>query len=202
MPIAFECRSQQNQAELKPLEGKITGYPIVFNKQTKIRNDFYEKIDRNAFQNTDMSDVKFFINHNEDSIPVARYYKDKESTMSLEIDEDGIKLDANLDVENNFQSRMLCSAVQRGDIKGMSFCFSIEVADNGEEWLDTSETGLDLPLRIIRNVKKLYEVSAVNDPAYEQTTISARSIQKASNIKTSNDSNFMKEKFKFKEENR
>lgn len=202
MPIVIECRSQQNQAELKPLEGKITGYPIVFEKQTKIGNYFYEKIDRNAFKNTDMDDVKFFINHKDNDIPVARYYKDKESTMNLEIEKDGIKVDANLDVENNFQSRMLCSAIQRGDIEGMSFCFSVEIDDNGDEWIDPSETGLDLPLRIIRGVKKLYEVSAVNDPAYEQTTISARSIQKASNIKISNDFDLIKEKFKFKEENR
>lgn len=198
MPFAFECRTQDNKADIKPIEGKITGYPVVFNKRTKIADYFYEEIDPRAFDNADLSDVKFFINHNDNDIPVARFYKDKDSTMNLTIDEQGIKAEAILDVENNYQARMLCSAIQRGDIQGMSFCFSIDVSEDGEEWLYPKNTGLDLPLRMIRSIHKLYEISAVNDPAYQQTTINARSIKQLSNIKNKK-FNLDKEKFKFVE---
>jgi phage head maturation protease len=73
----------------------------------------------------------------------------------------------NLDTENNSDSRNLYSAVGRGDISGMSFMFTIDE----EEWegLDT-----DHPTRYIKKIGRVFEVSAVTFPAYEDTEISAR----------------------------
>ena len=60
------------------------------------------------------------------------------------------------------------SAVERGDISGMSFMFTIDA----DEWEDLES---DYPTRKIKRIGKVIEVSAVTFPAYEQTTISARS---------------------------
>lgn len=70
-------------------------------------------------------------------------------------------------MENNPDAKALYSAVQRGDISGMSFMFTI----TGDEWegLDT-----DHPTRYINSIGQVAEVSAVTFPAYESTEISAR----------------------------
>ena len=73
-----------------------------------------------------------------------------------------------LDVENNAESRSLYSAVQRGDITGMSFMFSVA----RDEW---DELESDHPTRRILEIGSVVEVSAVTFPAYNATEIYARS---------------------------
>ena len=75
-----------------------------------------------------------------------------------------------LDIENNATARELCSAVQRGDVEDMSFAFGVMVS--GYEWRDLDT---DMPTRRITKISKVFEVSAVNDGAYPQTSIYARS---------------------------
>ena len=69
-----------------------------------------------------------------------------------------------LDVENNADSKALCSAIDRGDVDQMSFCFIVD----SEEWSDMDSA---LPLRTITGIKKVCEVSAVTYPAYDDTEI-------------------------------
>jgi phage head maturation protease len=76
---------------------------------------------------------------------------------------------ADLDTDNNMRAKELDSAVSRGDISGMSFMFS--VTKDSWENLDS-----DHPTRHILGIGKVYEVSAVTFPAYEQTSINARSL--------------------------
>ena len=89
--------------------------------------------------------------------------------MRLSVDEYGMNLDwVRLDVENNAESRSLYSAVQRGDITGMSFMFSVA----RDEW---DELESDHPTRRILEIGSVVEVSAVTFPAYQATEIYARS---------------------------
>ena len=89
--------------------------------------------------------------------------------MKLSTDFDGMNMDfVKLDVENNSDARALYSAVQRGDITGMSFMFS----NDAQEWLDLES---EHPTRRITKIGKVVEVSAVTFPAYDSTEISARS---------------------------
>ena len=88
--------------------------------------------------------------------------------MQLLIDNDGLNIRAQLDVENNSEARALYSAVQRGDISGMSFMFSVDT----DEW---EKQDTDYPTRRIKKIASVVEVSAVTFPAYEQTEISTRS---------------------------
>ena len=87
--------------------------------------------------------------------------------MHLVVDEAGMGIRVNLDTENNSEARALYSAVERGDISGMSFMFAIR----GEKW---EELDSDHPVRRITDISTVVEVSAVTFPAYEATTINAR----------------------------
>ena len=92
--------------------------------------------------------------------------------MTLSIDDQGLLIDAKLDTRNNPEAAALYSAISRGDVDGMSFCFV--VAEDTWDWSDE-----DHPKRTINKISKVYEVSAVTFPAYEDTDISARSDKEA-----------------------
>ena len=147
----------------------IIGRPIVYSSRTDIGGVFEEVIEPGALDRTDLSDVRFLVNHDTSKIPLARSRRNNgNSTMLLTVDEQGMGIRVQLDTENNSESRALYSAVQRGDISGMSFMFSV----GDQEWdrLDT-----DYPIRHIRQISSVVEVSAVTFPAYEATEIYARS---------------------------
>lgn len=146
----------------------ITGRPIVYDSRTDL-GYFDEVIERGALDNTDLTDVRFLVNHDTSKIPLARSRRNNgNSTMTLRVDDLGLVIDARLDVENNAEARALYSAVERGDISGMSFMFSVD----GEMWEDL-ESGH--PTRKINKISSVVEVSAVTFPAYESTEIYARS---------------------------
>lgn len=163
--------ADSGQVQIKETEGIIDGYPIVFNEQTFIGDYFIEEIAPTALDEADLTDIKFLVNHDDKLIPLARHRRGKRSTMDISIDERGLKITAKLDRENNSTARALFSAVERGDIEDMSFAFGIEVA--GDEWSDLDK---DIPKRRITKISKVFEISAVNDGAYSQTCISARSV--------------------------
>lgn len=147
----------------------ITGRPIVYNSKTNL--GFYDEvIESGALDSTNLNDVRFLINHDTSRIPLARSRRNNgKSTMQFTVDPMGLNLDwVMLDVENNSDARALYSAVERGDISGMSFMFSVD----DEEWENLES---DHPTRHIRKIGSVVEVSAVTFPAYESTEIQARS---------------------------
>lgn len=159
----FEIRADKNEEHGSYVEGT----PIVFDQKTDL-GWYDEIIDRHALDNCDLKDVRFLVNHNTDMTPLARSRNNNDkSTMQMVIREDGMHIRVNLDTENNSDSRNLYSAVNRGDVSGMSFMFYVR----GDKWDDLDS---DHPVRTITDIGKVYEVSAVTFPAYEQTTIDAR----------------------------
>lgn len=163
--FTFEVRAEENES------GKIiTGRPIVYDSKTDIGR-FDEIIERGALNNTDLTDVRFLVNHDTSRIPLARSRRNNgNSTMQLMVDEAGMAIRVLLDTENNTEARALYSAVQRGDISGMSFMFW---ADE-DRWDDLDS---DHPTRHILSISNIVEVSAVTFPAYESTEINARSAE-------------------------
>ena len=87
-------------------------------------------------------------------------------------DENGLGIRADLDTENNADAKSLFSAVSRGDIDGMSFMFTVEK----DSWDDPDS---DHPTRHILSIRRVFEVSAVNFPAYSRTSIQARGLSDA-----------------------
>lgn len=159
----FEVRAEQNERG-----SIITGRPIVYDSVTDL-GYFDEVIDRGALDYTDLNDVRFLVNHDLSKIPLARSRRNNgNSTMQMRVDEQGMQIDVNLDTENNADARALYSAVQRQDVSGMSFMFSVD----GETWENLDS---DHPTRHITQISSVVEVSAVTFPAYESTEIFARS---------------------------
>ena len=160
---SFEVRAEESA------NGKIiTGRPIVYDSKTDL-GLFDEIIERGALNNTDLTDVRFLVNHDISRIPLARSRRNNgNSTMQLTVDDAGLGIMVQLDTENNSEARALYSAVQRGDISGMSFMFSIK----SQAW-DNLDT--DHPTRRIQEISSVVEVSAVTFPAYDSTEINARS---------------------------
>ena len=161
----FEVRAEETEQG----EKIITGRPIVYNSRTDI-GWFDEIIESGALDGADLTDVRFLVNHDTSKIPLARSRRNNgNSTMQFTVDAFGMLLDwVKLDVENNSEARALYSAVQRGDISGMSFMFSIDE----ESWEDLES---DHPTRHIIKIGSVVEVSAVTFPAYDSTSINARS---------------------------
>lgn len=146
----------------------ITGRPIVYGSRTNI-GLFDEVIEVGALDKADLKDVRFLVNHDTSKIPLARSRRNNgNSTMQLIVDERGMSIRVSLDTENNAEARALYSAVQRGDISGMSFMFGVD----DEEWENLNS---DHPTRHVRSINSVVEVSAVTFPAYESTEINARS---------------------------
>lgn len=173
----FEIRAENNEKN----GDYIVGRPIVYDSMTDL-GWFNEIIEAGALDKTNLKDVRFLVNHDTSMIPLARSRNNNEnSTMQLEVDNEGMKIRVNLDTENNTEARNLYSAIKRGDITGMSFMFTID----GEEWENLES---DHPTRRVKSIGQVFEVSAVTFPAYEATEISARDKEALDSAKATLDS--------------
>lgn len=140
----------------------VEGQAVTFEKETVLfkcgETEYKEIIDRNAFSEADMSDVIF--NYNHGGKVVART---RNKTLELYIDANGLNIKARLD--GTSEGRKLYEEIKGGYIDRMSFSFTIKEESYNQEkhiW------------RVLK-VDKLYDVSAVDFPAYDTTSISARS---------------------------
>jgi HK97 family phage prohead protease len=164
----FEIRAEQNEEHGHYLSGR----PIVYDATTDL-GWYDERIAKGALDDADLKDIRFLVNHNTDMIPLARSRNNNaNSTMQLSVDDEGMLIRVDLDTENNTEARNLYSAVERGDLDGMSFMFVV----GADEWDDIDS---EHPTRTITKLSKVFEVSAVTFPAYEQTSISARGLSDA-----------------------
>lgn len=147
----------------------IEGYAIVFDKPAthKIGNrSFTEIIRKGALDKTDMKDVPMRYNHNDNVLIMART---RNKSLRLIKNEKGLKVEADLlDTQSN---RDLYKAIKEGLIDKMSFAF--RVADGGDKWtFRESETK-----REVMDIAKLFDVSVVDTPFYDATSIYARSFE-------------------------
>lgn len=165
----FEVRADQNEEH----GHFLTGQPIVYNARTDL-GWYDEIIEDGALAETDLRDVRFLVNHNTSMIPLARSRNNNaNSTMQMEVvDGKGMNIRVDLDTENNADAKALYSAVTRGDLSGMSFMFTVD----GDSWDDVDS---DHPVRHIRSIRKVLEVSAVTFPAYDAASITARGLADA-----------------------
>lgn len=154
----FEIRKEDDNV------GHITGVPIVFEQPTDIGGWFEETIARGAISEDVLRDVAFFYNHDLNSKPIARTRTGK---LRFSIENDGVHMDSDVNLKRS-DVNDLYLAVDDGDIDGMSFMFRVEA----DEWTDLNT---DYPKRRVTKIGYVQEVSAVNYPAYNGTSINARS---------------------------
>lgn len=164
----FEVRAEENEGK-----GELTGRPIVYGQRTNL-GWYDEIIEDGALDDADLKDVRFLVNHNTDMIPLARSRNNNaNSTMQMSvIPGEGMDIRVSLDIDNNSEAKNLYSAVERGDLDGMSFMFRV-----GKDSWDEPES--EHPTRHILSFDKVFEVSAVTWPAYEATSIQTRGLSDA-----------------------
>lgn len=136
----------------------IEGYAAVFNQETDL-GWCKEVIDSRAFEETDMKDCCLNYNHGQ-SKAVART---RNNSLKLLVDAVGLKIRAKL--IDTTEGIDLYKSVKAGLLDKMSFAFTVKE----DEWDYEKDT------RRIKNIDKLYDVSIVDIPAYEGTSVFARS---------------------------
>ena len=162
--LEFDIRAENTEEH----GSEITGQPIVFNQVTDL-GMCRETIDAGALDKTDLRDVRFLVGHDFSMVPLARSRNNNaNSTMQLMVNDEGMGIRVNLDTENNPRAAELYSAIKRGDISGMSFAFTVDE----DSWEDLES---ESPLRHVRSIGRVLEVSAVAFPAYSGTSIQAAS---------------------------
>lgn len=152
----FNVETREEENELW-----VEGYAVVFNSPTVLfemaGTEYKEQICAGAFDNCRMDDVIFNYNHTGKVMARTR-----NKTLQLEVDEKGLKVRARLD--GTEEGRKLHDEIKGGYIDRMSFQFTI-----AEESYNTDEH-----MWSVRAIKRLYDVSAVAIPAYDDTSIEAR----------------------------
>ena len=166
----------------------VEGYAMLFGVRSvnltpwSQEREVYEIMERGCITPDllNRSDVVLTAFHNNQLI-LGRWRKGT-GTLSLEIDQRGLKIRCTL--AETATADELLSAIERGDISGMSFAFTADEEDNenGVSYERTNEQTADGKVVWLRHVKRvtgLYDVTIAGHPAYEQTTIEAREIDEA-----------------------
>ena len=190
---------EQRLVEIRAVDSEdkmlIEGYAITYDQPATHQygqRKFTEVIRKGALDKTDMKDVPLRYNHNDTWLIMART---RNKSLQLIKDDIGLKIQAELlDTQSN---RDIYKSIQEGLVDKMSFAFT--VADGGDTWtFGESET-----VREVTNIAKLYDVSVVDTPFYDSTSIYARSLELLENEEKRLDSlneqlNLRKRKLKMK----
>ena len=161
--LKVERRSGDNE---KP---KISGYAAVFGKWSEDLGGFREKIAKGAFTKAlKASDPRALFNHD------SNYVLGRKSAGTLDLKEDNKGLFMEIDPPDTQFARDLMVSIERGDITQQSFGFYL--SPDGEKWAEDKKTGA--VTRTITEVEELLDVSPVTFPAYPDTTVALRSLDK------------------------
>lgn len=158
----FEVRALPQEGGDGQTQCRVEGYAAVFDEETVLYEydgiQYKEVIDRQAFSGAEMSDVVMNFNHG--GKPVART---RNNTLSLSVDTIGLRISA--DLGGTEEGRRLYEEIQGGYIDKMSFAFTVR----------KSEYDRATHTRRITAFQRIFDVAAVDFPAYDGTEIVARS---------------------------
>ena len=163
MPLNIEKRAEGEEKSYI-VEGYATTFGDTYELYRDGRYIVKERVDKDAFANTDMSDVVFQFDHE------GRVYaRTKNGTVELNVD--NIGLHQKTDLSRTSSSRAAFEDIEAGNYYQMSFAFTVTDDEYEEEEQDNGDIILT---RTIKEIGKLYDVSAVSFPANPYTSISAR----------------------------
>lgn len=163
----FETRADENGGPV------IAGYFAVFNQPTELWPGCIEQIAPGAFASSLGGDVRALIDH-DTRLVLGR---STAGTLTLREDQTGLYGEIKIN-EQDTDAMNLYARVQRGDVSQCSFGFDIKAED-----YIVSEDGQTCTWTVDDVV--LYEVSVVTFPAYEATSVSARSVEDAASLQES-----------------
>lgn len=166
MSVQIERRYLQELRAAESESMTLTGYAAKFNSPSSIAGKFRETIAPGAFTRAlaAKQDVRFLFNHDVNRV----LGRTASGTLTLSEDSNGLLFRCQLDA-NNSDHTNIYSSVKRGDISECSFAF-LPNGEKGEEWRQEPQ-GL---LRTLKDVN-LFDVSCVTRPAYNGTSVQARS---------------------------
>lgn len=166
----LEVRADENSR-------KIEGCAIVFN-QPSVDMGFREVIESTAISQDliDNSDIYLNFNHDDDKI-LGRWNKGHGS-LNIELRKDGVWF--SIDAPKTDLGDEVLEYLRRGDVEKCSFCFWIDYDDEDAETWTYNE---GVALRTIHKIAGLHDLSIVWDPAYSETTVSARSLEKLNELR-------------------
>lgn len=159
-PVTIEKRDEDENGNVI-----IEGYAAKFNSRTTIGGWFQEEILPGAFDDVLNDDVRCLFNHNPNYI-LARSVNGQ-GTMSLSVDETGLKY--RFEVPDVSYAKDLAENIRLGNVSQSSFAFRAKEVVWGE-------INDELDLRQVVKIERLFDVSPVTYPAYQDTTVSQRSI--------------------------
>lgn len=153
----FDTPDESNNDELI-----LRGTPIVFDTPTVIYEidgvQYKEIIARGALGECDMSDFIFNRNHGQNDSTV--YARTRNKSLIYSISERGLDIAAYLDKEDE-RHRNLHRDIAKRRVDKMSFSFIVRECSYDRE----------THTRTITKIKKLFDVSAVDFAAYNETSI-------------------------------
>ena len=168
MSIDMEKRSINFELRAKPESRTIFGTATVFNSAYDM-GWYEEQMDTDALANADMKDVVALFNHDQNMV-LART-----SSGTLKLNVTGNAMEYEFEAPNTTLGNDLLEMVRRGDVYQSSFAFTVDK----EKWEEN--TG-NKPKRIIRSIKKVYDVSPVTYPANPDTMVAKRSYEATKDI--------------------
>lgn len=165
----------------------LEGYAVVFNSLSEDLGGFREIIRPSAITQEliNNSDIIANMDHRNDYM-MARLRKGK-GNIDLTLDEHGLKF--RYTIPDTVKGDELWSHVERGEIDQCSFAFGIDYSDPAAEKYYVDKDGVTI--REILKIAQLYDISAVINPAYEDTEIYTRDLNHVNeNIRINKLNNF------------
>lgn len=170
MTTKREIRGVSYRATVTEESRRVEGYALLFNtdSQPMWGGDLTERIAPTALDGVlEKSDVLCLMNHDERRGVLARW-RMGEGSLSLKVDSKGLLY--SFDAPATALGDELVESLRRGDIAESSFAFTVE-RDNWERGEDGRY------IRTIVQIDRLYDVSPVYFPAYEDTEVALRSLE-------------------------
>jgi HK97 family phage prohead protease len=147
---------------------RIVGYAIRFNRLSEDLGGWREIISPRALDGVLDNDVRALVNHNPDIV----LGRTTNRTLRLELRRDGLWIE--IDPPDTEQARGYIVAIERGDISGQSFTFTLPEAPEGRIWEADDAGNLT---RTVTKIAKLWDLGPCTFPAYGDTDVSMRSSQ-------------------------
>lgn len=169
--VEYEVRNADEGEKLS-----IVGYALKFDKPSEDLG-FIEYIDRSALDGVDMDNVVGLLNHDPNYV-LSRSGKN----MELEVDEFGLRF--KIEPTNTSYTKNLIENMRMGLIDKCSFAFQIDYDDDSADSWERNDDGVII--RTIHKIHRLFDVSVVTTPAYEDTEalLSTRSLDSIKQLKS------------------
>ena len=161
----IEIRSAIDNITVDDNKKIITGKAISFNVpevvyKDRFGNEYREMISSNSIDKSILKDIPLKYNH--DKFKANILARQRDNSLQLELRDDGLYFNAEL--RTNFGSDIYY-AIKSGDINKCSFGFIC----GKDEYQNEKRT------RIVSIIKKLTDISVVDNPAYKNTNVECRS---------------------------